>query len=52
MENCLNNLPQGLFACKNILSIRSICNNKMSSQSERGPETGSINKGNRPTISI
>lgn len=52
MENCLNNLPQRLLACKSILSIRSICNNKMSSQSERGPETGSINKVNRPTIYI
>lgn len=34
MESCLNNLPQGLSACKNVLSIRSIRNNKTSSQSE------------------
>lgn len=41
-ENYLNNSPQGLFACKNIFSIRRICTNKMPSQNERGPETRSI----------
>jgi len=39
MENYLNNLPQGFFACQNRLSIRRMRNNKMISQSERGPET-------------
>lgn len=49
-ENYLNNSPQGLFACKNIFSIRRICTNKMPSQTERGPETRSIYEVNRLII--